>query len=68
VFLALFLYPVLVNFLTGGHAQVIGWLKAKFINEPYGGGNGKHSAPVTHRAPTPSGYTTVPPPPIWNLR
>lgn len=63
-FLALVLYPVLVNFLNGGPKQVAGWFKAKWINEPYSGG-GKGQAPVaTTRAPTPSGWNTTPPP-IW---
>jgi len=59
--LALFLYPLLVNGLQGGPAQAWGWVKAKWINQPYGGGNaggpGQSTSQIT-RAPTPSGYST----------
>lgn len=37
MFLALFAYPLLVNLLTGGPAQMWGWVKAKWLNQPYGG-------------------------------
>lgn len=67
IFLALVLYPVLVNFLNGGPKQVAGWIKAKWINVPYQGGAGSKShAPIATRAPTPSGFNTTPPP-IWNV-
>lgn len=35
-FLALFCYPMLVNLLSGGPAQMWGWIRAKWINQPYG--------------------------------
>lgn len=35
--LALFAYPLAVNLLLGGPAQMWGWVKAKWVNEPYGG-------------------------------
>lgn len=35
-FLALFIYPLVINFLRGGQAQAWGWVKAKWINQPYG--------------------------------
>jgi hypothetical protein len=38
--LALFLYPLLINGLRGGPARARGWLAAKFVNRPYGGGPG----------------------------
>jgi hypothetical protein len=58
--LAVFLYPLLINLLNGGPPQMWGWVKAKFINEPYGGatpagGPGTQTA-QGHLAPTPSGY------------
>jgi hypothetical protein len=35
-FLALLVYPLVVNFLIGGRARAFGWVKAKWVNEPYG--------------------------------
>lgn len=35
-FLALFIYPLALNFLRGGQAQAWGWVKAKWLNQPYG--------------------------------
>lgn len=35
--LAVFAYPLLVNLLNGGPAQMWGWVKAKWVNQPYGG-------------------------------
>lgn len=34
--LALFAWPLLLNLVRGGPPQMWGWLKAKFINQPYG--------------------------------
>lgn len=34
-FLALLVYPLVVNFLLGGQARAVGWIKAKWINQPY---------------------------------
>jgi hypothetical protein len=36
--LALFLWPLVFNLVKGGPGQMWGWVKAKFINEPYSGG------------------------------
>lgn len=36
-FLALFCYPLLANLLSGGPAQMWGWVRAKWTNQPYGG-------------------------------
>lgn len=36
-FLALVIYPLIINFLQGGTAQMLGWVKAKWVNEPYAG-------------------------------
>lgn len=53
--LALFAYPLLVNGLRGGPAQAKGWLAAKFINQPYGGGRaGGGRAPSGSGAPPPA--------------
>lgn len=32
---AMFIYPLAVNFIKGGPPRMWGWIKAKFINEPY---------------------------------
>ena len=38
--LALFLWPLILNLVRGGTGQMWGWVKAKFVNEPYSpGGN-----------------------------
>jgi hypothetical protein len=37
VLLALFAYPLLANLLRGGPPQMWGWVKAKWVNEPYAG-------------------------------
>jgi len=29
------LYPLAINFLQGGPAQMFGWIKAKWVNQPY---------------------------------
>lgn len=34
--LGLLLYALTLNYLQGGSAQVRGWLRAKFLNQPYG--------------------------------
>lgn len=58
VFLALFIYPIAINFLKGGQAQAWGWVKAKWLNQPYGtaapaksggGGGSNLSAPGNMR-------------------
>lgn len=48
--LALFLWPLLLNLVRGGPAQMWGWVKAKWINQPYG-------APSTLPAPADLGAT-----------
>ena len=57
-FLAFFVYPLVINFLRGGQAQAWGWVKAKWLNEPYGaaapastksGGSANLSAPHNMR-------------------
>jgi hypothetical protein len=53
-FLALFIYPLALNFLRGGQAQAWGWVKAKWINQPYGA-----AAPAPKQANSSS--TTLPP-------
>lgn len=35
--LALVVYPLAINFLRGGTAQMWGWVKAKALNQPYAG-------------------------------
>jgi hypothetical protein len=58
-FLALFAIPLLVNLLEGGPAQMWGWVKAKWLNQPYALG----PAPTKSGKqvyPTPTGQ---PPPP-----
>lgn len=58
--LALFAYPLLVNLLKGGPAQMWGWVAAKWANKPYGaatgaGGPGAGTALGGGIYPTPSG-------------
>lgn len=57
-FLALFVYPLVLNFLRGGQARAWGWVKAKWVNQPYGaaapastkpGGSASLSAPRNMR-------------------
>lgn len=36
-FLALFAYPLAVNLLKGGPPRMWGWVRAKWINQPYSG-------------------------------
>lgn len=45
--LALIAWPLLLNLVRGGPAQMWGWIKAKWINQPYGNA-------------APSGGTTTP--------
>jgi hypothetical protein len=45
--------------MTGGPAQAWGWVKAKWVNEPYGGGSSSGPSSSTgqaHLAPTPGGW------------
>jgi hypothetical protein len=35
----LFVWGFCINWLRGGSGQATGWLAAKFLNEPYAGGN-----------------------------
>lgn len=62
-FLALIAYPLLVNLLDGGPAQMWGWVKAKFINQPYGGssssGPSSKTANPTNAQTTPLGREKV---------
>lgn len=57
-FLAFFIYPLVLNFLRGGQGRAWGWVKAKWVNEPYGaaapasassGGSANLSAPHNMR-------------------
>ena len=36
-FLAVFAYPLFLNLLKGGPAQMWGWVRAKWTNQPYAG-------------------------------
>ena len=64
-FLALFAIPLLVNLLEGGPAQMWGWVKAKWLNEPYALGpapssGGKQVYPTpTGQAPPPSLFQQI---------
>jgi hypothetical protein len=49
--LALFLYPIGLNLVLGGPSQAAGWIRAKFINEPFG-------KPVAARGGTGAGGKT----------
>lgn len=49
--LALFGYPLAVNLLLGGPARMWGWVRAKWVNQPYAAQPGK-AEPFY---PTPSG-------------
>lgn len=50
--LALFLWPMVWNLVQGGPGQMWGWIKAKWINEPYAGGPGiATGAPVRQSQP-----------------
>lgn len=51
-FLALLIYPLAVNLLNGGPAQMWGWVRAKWINQPYGAyqATGTTQAPGTSTA------------------
>jgi hypothetical protein len=60
-FLALFVYPLVLNFLRGGQGRAWGWVKAKWVNQPYGaaapasttsGGSSNLSAPHNMRRVT----------------
>jgi hypothetical protein len=46
---ALFLWPLIFNLVKGGPGQMWGWVKAKFINEPYSasGASTTGGAPAT---------------------
>lgn len=44
-FLALFAYPLLANLLQGGPAQMWGWVRAKWVNQPWGGPSAPGPAP-----------------------
>jgi len=55
-FLALFAWPLIFNLLRGGPARMAGWIRAKFINQPYG----QDAAPGS-AAPPPSGLPGNPP-------
>jgi hypothetical protein len=50
--LALFLYPLGFALVKGGPAEMWGWVKAKFFNEPYNtGGPGSSKGGTTSAAP-----------------
>jgi hypothetical protein len=48
-FLALLVYPFAINYLRGGFPRAWGWVKAKWVNQPYGSGAPASSA----KAPAP---------------
>lgn len=64
-FLALFAIPLIVNLIEGGPAQMWGWVKAKWLNEPYALGpapskGGKQVYPTpTGQAPPPTTFQQI---------
>lgn len=52
--LALFGYPLAVNLLLGGPARMWGWVRAKWVNQPYAEGPGA-GRPAPAFYPTPTG-------------
>jgi hypothetical protein len=66
----MFIYPLVLNLVKGGPAQMWGWIKAKYLNQPYtAGSRGTAGAAAGAAAanafppavlPTPSG-SQVPP-------
>lgn len=57
--LALFLWPLTFNLVKGGPAQMWGWIKAKFINQPY---SASGAAPSTGAAAPAGGTSSTAPP------
>jgi hypothetical protein len=58
--LALFLYPLAVNLLNGGPAQMWGWVKAKWLNQPYGAGPAGRPPPPAPATGVPAGLAGPP--------
>lgn len=52
-FLALLVYPFVVNYLRGGMPRAVGWIKAKWLNKPYGGAAPASSGKVAAVKPLP---------------
>lgn len=50
--LVLFLWPLTFNLVKGGPAQMWGWIKAKFINQPYSASGAAPSTGSTSSTPS----------------
>lgn len=55
---ALFLWPLIFNLVKGGPAQMWGWVKAKFVNEPY---SASGAGPSTPAKPATAGASSTSP-------
>jgi hypothetical protein len=62
VLAALVIYPLVMNLVKGGPAQMWGWVKAKWLNQPYAAPAKGYTSPFGAGAvlPTPTGAAPAP--------